>query len=161
MIATVQMIGSKNSMRPSSKKTRRKPKKVTPDFGRVCSRYRRTILATSMRWINFVTTQGMQLLNICFSSLSGCRYLKDEKLKPLEGKQLPYLTNAGAVADEDAEFKEYPISADKKTWFKSFGGHPEKMLGDIEKRSGLRASVSCCRLERVGCLSAMACECVR
>ena len=119
------------------------------------------ILATSLRWTNFVNAQGMLLLNICFASLSGCRYLKNGKLKPLEGKQLPYLTNAGSVADEDAEFKEYPISADKKMCFKFFGGHFDKVLGDIEKTSGLKLSVSCCRLERVGCLSAMACECVR
>jgi hypothetical protein len=94
-----------------------------------------------------------------FCSLSSCRYLKNGKLKPLEGKQLRYLTNAGSVADEDAEFKEYPVSADKKTWFKFFGGDVDKMLTDIENKSQLKVLVSSCRLERVACLCAMACEC--
>ena len=101
-----------------------------------------------LRWINFVNTQGVQLLNICFVSLSSCRYLKNGKLKPLGGKQLRYLTNAGSVADEDAEFKEHPVSADKKMWFKFFGGDVDKMLTDIENKSQLKVLVSCCRLER-------------
>ena len=90
----------------------------------------------------------MHLLNICFVSLSNCRYLKNDKFKPLEGKQLAYLTNAGAVADEDAEFKEYPVSVDKKLWFKFFGGDVDKMLDDIQNKSELKVLVSCCRLER-------------
>lgn len=65
----------------------------------------------------------------------------------MEGKQLAYLTNAGPVADEDAEFKEYPVSVDKKMWYKFFGGHMDKMLGDIENKSELKVLVSCCRLE--------------
>ena len=96
------------------------------------------------------------MFNICFASLFGCKYLKDGQLK-----QLPYLINARTFADEDAEFKEYPISAYKKMWFKFVGGHLDKVLGDIEKKSGFKVSVSCCRLESIGCLSAMACECAR
>jgi hypothetical protein len=90
----------------------------------------------------------MHLLHIYFASLFGHRYLKNVKLKPLEGKQFAYLTNAGAVADEDAEFKKYPASSDKKMWFKFFGGDVDKMLADIQNKSELKVLVSCCSLER-------------
>lgn len=49
--------------------------------------------------------------------------------------------NAGGVADEDAEFKEYPITADKQKLFKYFGGHVNKMLDDIKEKSGVKVLV--------------------
>ena len=80
----------------------------------------------------------------------------------MEGKQLAYLANTGGVADEDADFKDYPVSADKKNWFRFFGGCIDKMLDVIQKNTGIKISVSCYIRERVvGCLCAMGCECVR
>lgn len=76
--------------------------------------------------------------------LSSCRYLKDGKLKPIEGKQLPYLINAGPVADDQAEFKEYPVSVDKKMWFKLFDGDIDNLLDDIKAKTGIKVLVSGC-----------------
>ena len=74
--------------------------------------------------------------------ISVCRNLKNGKFKPLEPKQLPYLANSGDVSNENAEFKEYPVSSDKKNWYKFFGGFIDKMLDDVQLNTGIKIVVS-------------------